>query len=109
MNAGKAEIKGLELEVNVPLSDRAALLLDAHYRHVSELFGDNDNNLLEVRAARDEVDAQAALAWGDYEIALWGKNLTDERFEIQQATFFGATFAIFSAPRTYGLTLRWTP
>ena len=159
LNAGKAEIRGLELEVSgrphdrldlglsyayldaefielieegrdlsgnrlprtpehdltlsaglsVPLSDRAALLFDAHYRHVSELFGDNDNNLLEVRAARDEVDARAALAWGDYEIALWGKNLTDERFEVQQATFFGATFAIFSAPRTYGLTFRWTP
>ncbi len=50
-----------------------------------------------------------ALAWGDYEITLWGRNLNNERWEIQQATFFGAAFALYSAPRTYGLSFRWMP
>ena len=55
-------------------------------------------------------DARAALSGGHgWEIALWGKNLGDERY-VAQATDdgLGMGYRVFNAPRTYGEPLRPT-
>ena len=159
LNAGKAEIKGLELQLDGRPAERlrlglnytyldailteyfedgvdysgnrlsrspehnavvlagydfavgkkALLTVEANYHYVSKIFDDNSNNDLETRKPRNEVDARIILTTSNFEISLWGKNLTDERFELHQATFVGAVFAIYSAPRTYGVSFGWRP
>ena len=88
---------------------KALLTVEANYHYVSKIFDDNSNNDLETRKPRNEVDARIILTTSNFEISLWGKNLTDERFELHQATFVGAVFAIYSAPRTYGVSFGWRP
>jgi len=53
------------------------------------------------------VDARASVASASgWELAVWAKNLTDERY-VAQATDngIGMGYRIFNAPRTYGVTL----
>ncbi len=159
LNAGKAEIKGLELQLNgaptdhlrlglnytyldailtkyvedgvdysgnrlsrspehnavalagydVPVGSKSLLTVEANYHYVSKIFDDNSNNELETRQPRNQVDARLIFTSGNFEVSLWGRNLTNERFELHQATFIGAVFAIYSAPRTYGVSFGWRP
>jgi iron complex outermembrane receptor protein len=159
LNAGKAEIKGLEMQLTGRPADRlrlglnytyldatlteyveegvdysgnrlsrspehnvaavagydfvvgkkSLLTVEANYHYVSKVFYDNSNTELETVEPRNEVDARLILTTGDFEISLWGKNLTDEQFETHQATFVGAVFAIYSAPPTYGVSFGWRP
>jgi iron complex outermembrane recepter protein len=88
---------------------KALLTVEANYHYVSEVYYDNSNSELETVEPRNEVDARIVLTTGDFEFSLWGKNLTDERFEAHQATFVGAVFAIYSAPPTYGVSFGWRP
>lgn len=44
---------------------------------------------------------------GDYEIALWGKNLSDETFAVQSYSLFGAYPVAYNSPRTYGVNFRY--
>ncbi|RMF11510.1 MAG: TonB-dependent receptor [Alphaproteobacteria bacterium] len=41
------------------------------------------------------------------ELALWGKNLTDEEYQSHVIPFLGNGFSLFGPPRTYGLTATW--
>lgn len=49
---------------------------------------------------------------GDWSVALWGRNLTDETynvrmFDLYDLDFVGQRFAILGDPRTYGVELRY--
>jgi iron complex outermembrane receptor protein len=55
------------------------------------------------------MDAQLALRFGtdqQYNLSLWGKNLTDEIFFVNKASFpsVGTVEALIGDPRTYGLS-----
>jgi len=41
----------------------------------------------------------------NYEISVWGKNLTDEEYTLSIIPFAGSGFAVFAPPTTYGVTL----
>lgn len=43
----------------------------------------------------------------NWEVAVWGKNLTDERFAIGSYSLFGAFPVSYNAPRTYGVSFRY--
>jgi iron complex outermembrane receptor protein len=68
----------------------------------------NDPRL--VQPAFDIVNAYASFATSDrrWEIALYGTNLTDERYRISGNSSFGLGLveSTFSAPREFGATLR---
>jgi len=93
-----------------PLANGAEILVSADYQYESFIYDDNSNNDLEVREPSEFVDARAVYtaASGDWQVSVWGKNLTDELARTFQATFSGANFGAYAPPRTYGVTLRWT-
>ncbi|HEY0941317.1 MAG TPA: TonB-dependent receptor [Steroidobacter sp.] len=52
--------------------------------------------LLDARVALQSLDAQ-------WELALFGKNLTDELYRVDAIPFLGDVFSRFGAPRSYGV------
>ena len=61
--------------------------------------------------SRDLLNARVALdlASGKYQIALWGKNLTDEEYVANVLPFFdsfGHVIQYFGVPATYGADFR---
>jgi iron complex outermembrane receptor protein len=83
----------------------ASVQANAHYS--SEVFKEALNTPYLKAESYWLVDARAALASRDgWEVAVWGKNLGDERY-VTQATDdgLGMGYRIFNAPRTYGVTV----
>jgi iron complex outermembrane receptor protein len=77
----------------------------AHYS--SEVFKEALNTPYLFADSYWLVDARAALVSQDgWEIAIWGKNLGDERY-VTTATDngIGMGYRVFNAPRTFGVTL----
>jgi len=72
---------------------------DAFYHEVTNIPATliDDYGLLDARLAL-ELD-------NGFEIAIWGKNLTDEEYQSHVIPFLGSGFSLFGAPRTYGVTL----
>jgi iron complex outermembrane receptor protein len=52
--------------------------------------------LLDARVALQTREAQ-------WEVALFGKNLTDELYRLDAIPFLGDVFSRFGAPRSYGV------
>ncbi|MGH8285920.1 MAG: TonB-dependent receptor, partial [Steroidobacteraceae bacterium] len=84
-----------------------ALNLRATYTWQGDLFWATDN------IAKEEpyglLDARIGLAPEDasWEVALWGKNITDELYRVNIIPFFGEEVSQYGAPRTYGVDLSW--
>jgi iron complex outermembrane recepter protein len=90
-------------------SSGAELEFAVDYQYESHIWDDASNSGNEFRDPTHFVDARAIYTGpnGDWSLALWGKNLTDELTRTHQATFLGATFVSYNPPPTYGVTLRW--
>ncbi len=83
----------------------AAVQMGAHYS--SKVFKEALNTHYLSADSYWLVDARASVASKDgWELALWAKNLGDERY-VTQATDdgLGMGYRVFNAPRTYGATL----
>lgn len=86
-----------------------ALNLSMNYSWQSDMYWATDN------IAREDsyglLDARIGLAPPDapWEVAIWGKNLSDELYRVNIISFFGEEVSQFGAPRTFGLdvTLRF--
>ncbi|GHF17547.1 TonB-dependent receptor [Kordiimonas sediminis] len=52
------------------------------------------------------LDARIAYAFKEnqYEVALWGKNLTNKDYQTHVIPFVGSGFSLFGPPRTYGVS-----
>ena len=78
------------------------------YQYESEVYDgiDNDPNL--VRPPKRLVDARLVVdtpySWN---IAIWGKNLTNEIYRTHQFYLLGGQFATYGPPRTFGATVTW--
>ena len=83
----------------------ASVQADAHYS--SHVFKEALNTPYLAADAYWVYDARAALASDTgWELAVWGKNLGDERYVVQATDDgLGMGYRIFNAPRTYGVTL----
>jgi iron complex outermembrane receptor protein len=105
-NAPKVSFNGqARYEWEVASGWTASVQANAHYS--SRVFKEALNTPYLSADSYWLVDARAALASRDgWEIAVWGKNLGDERY-VTQATDngIGMGYRIFNAPRTYGVTL----
>lgn len=91
------------------LGTGAEIEFAADYQYESHIWDDASNASTEFRDPTHFIDARIVYTapGGDWSLALWGRNLTDELTRTHQATFLGANFASFNAPTTYGATLRW--
>jgi iron complex outermembrane receptor protein len=83
----------------------ARLQVDGHY--ADDMFKDALNDPLTATEGYWLVNARASLFSGsDWEVALWGKNLSDERYVTQGVNnlALGIGFRVYGAPRTYGVS-----
>lgn len=63
-----------------PVAEDARLVLRADWRHLGRIYYEIDNVL--HSPGRDSLDARIAFETAHWSFALWGKNLTDERWAI---------------------------
>lgn len=92
------------------LASGGGLSLQGEFRHKDKVYQDPD--VLEIAAvpAYDVFDARLAYTVpnGNFEFALWGKNLADEEYLLHN--FPGVTgegAGTPAPPRTYGVTVSW--
>jgi iron complex outermembrane recepter protein len=77
-------------------------------RYADDMFKDALNDPLIATPSYWVWNARASLALpNDWDIAVWGKNLADERYVTQGVNNLplGVGFRVYGAPRTFGVTL----
>jgi iron complex outermembrane receptor protein len=91
------------------LTLRADVKWTDDYRTEINYFDDKANWRITEIESFTLVDARAAYALTDsnIEVALWGKNLTDEEYPMHTIPFLGNGFSIYAPPRTYGVSVSW--
>ena len=71
------------------------------------------NDYIDRRTVIEEQDLlDARVAWVSrdmqWEVALWGKNLSDEEYVSHSYVIGPGVIGVWGAPRTFGLTVNWT-
>lgn len=91
------------------LGELGSAFVRGDYTYQTEYFLEASNTPLEVQPSFGIADARAAYESpsGKWEVALWGKNLTDELVATHITAFpaFRQTLNIYQPPRTYGVSL----
>ncbi len=84
-----------------------ALNFNAAYSWQSDLFWNTDN--IARQEAYGLLDLRVGLAPQDakWEVALYGKNVSDKLYRVNAIAFFGEEVSQFAAPRTVGIDLSW--
>ncbi|MBL8549452.1 MAG: TonB-dependent receptor [Hyphomonadaceae bacterium] len=99
----------LGVQYRFDLADAGSIVMRADYTYQTEIFLEASNTPLEVQPDYDMIDARVAYesAGGRWELAAWGKNLTDELVLTHSTAFapFQQRLNIYQPPETYGLTL----
>lgn len=92
-----------------PITDRlsGSVQIDGKYNGEYEL---NTENLPWL--AQDSyflINSQVSIADLDagWELSVWGRNLSDERFSVGSYSLFGSFPVYYNTPRTFGATLRY--
>jgi iron complex outermembrane receptor protein len=87
------------------LNEKLSLVLRGEVRNMGEFYTDIQNTL--KQPAYTLLNANIALAYGNYSLSIWGQNLTDEAYLAfgNADTSFGRSVRT-AAPRTFGLTLK---
>lgn len=102
----------LGAEYNFDISDALGSYIRADYSYRGGMFHNPDNIKPEFyTSGYGLLSARAALLLNNsgLEIALWGKNLTDEVYDVNKwITFLGTSHSQFGTPRTYGIELRYS-
>jgi len=82
------------------------LSLRADYNWSDEFFYAPSNGENSIQPSFGVLNGRVAYDINDnYEISVWGKNLTDEEYTLSIIPFAGSGFAVFAPPTTYGVTL----
>lgn len=99
-------------EYHFDISDALGSYIRADYSYRGGMFHNPDNIKPEFYTSDYSLlSARAALLLtnSSLEIALWGKNLTDEVYDVNKwITFLGTSVSQFGTPRTYGIELRYS-
>ena len=102
----------LGAEYNFDISDALGSYIRADYSYRGGMFHNPDNIKPEFYTSDyGLLSARAALLLNNsgLEIALWGKNLTNEVYDVNKwITFLGTSHSQFGTPRTYGIELRYS-
>ena len=91
------------------LSNGGNIALQGTYRSLAKSFGDVDNLSFGIIPAYSVVDARATynLPGDQLSIAIWGDNLANEDYFLNNFPNIGSGWAVPAPPRTYGLTVNW--
>ncbi len=97
-------LKSFELE-------RGTLALQANYHYQDDVFFETSNNPLLAQDAYGLLDGRISFSSpdGDWEVALWGRNLTDERYLLGVVGLgaFGYNLQSWGEPLTWGVDVTW--
>lgn len=99
-------------EYRFQVSDRLGSYIRADYSHRGGMYHNPDNTMPDFyTSGYDLLSARAALTlpFDGLEIALWGKNLTGEVYDVNKwITFLGTSASQYGTPRTYGVELKYS-
>jgi iron complex outermembrane receptor protein len=90
------------------VGDNMVARIQGGAQYSDDVFKDAINDPVIAAEAYWLYDARIAVgdAAGDWEVALWGQNLSDEQYVVQGLNSgLGAGNRTFNAPRTFGITL----
>jgi iron complex outermembrane receptor protein len=92
-----------------PLANGGSLALQGSWRYVGRAFGDVDNLAFGATPAYDVVDARVTYAFpGEaWSVSVWGNNLLDEDYYLNNFPNLGSGWGTPAPPRTYGITFNW--
>ncbi len=95
------------LDYKMPISS-GALDFRTQYAFVDDQFNDYPTRTETIIEQAKLLDA--SVSWtspeGRYQVLLWGKNLTDERYITHSYRIGPGSIGVWSAPATYGLTAK---
>lgn len=101
----------LSLEYTIPVSRVGDLELRADYSYRDEIANDAVNTPELLEGSLELWNARAAFmsTSGHWEVAVFGRNLTDERYLSSglSTTSFGIIEGIYGRPREYGLSVNY--
>jgi len=92
-----------------PLKDGGSVAFQANFRYIAKSFGDVDNLFYGVVPSYDVADARItyAPAGDNWAISLWGSNLADEDYFLNNFPNLGSGWVTPAPPRTFGVTVNW--
>ncbi len=93
----ETEFGALDLHVDWNFKDEYTPYVTPAQQAVSQM---PDHQILNARLALQDIRVGGS---GQLEVALWGKNMTDEEYRIMATPFGNWTVSTFGEPRTYGL------
>lgn len=99
----------LSAQYIAPLGDQLSLLMRVDYSYQDEIFLDIDNSSISAADSHELVNVRLALqSEGVWELALWGRNITDEDYRVHALdSTFGANLSaatIVGDPGMWGVT-----
>ncbi len=100
---------GITLGYSDSLSDVLSINANINYSWQDEVANDAINTPELIQASRSLLNMRASLAYRSrYEVALFGKNLTDESYIVSGSAdipTFGGVEAVYAPPREWGVEL----
>jgi len=87
-----------------------SLTFDIDYTYVDDQFTDPGNLQVDAIESYDLLGARVAYApdSGNWELAIWGRNLADEEYtKVNNDNFLGTPRTVWGDPRLYGLTFSY--
>lgn len=97
-------------KLTLPIGSVGEIALRAEAQYKSEIFFDPDNTVVPGREPGHtlvDLGATYSPAHGEWEVAVWGKNVSDELYRENTLIVGDSGYSRYGAPRTYGLTLRY--
>jgi iron complex outermembrane receptor protein len=93
------------IQYSWPLGNWGSALVRGDYSYQDEVFFDVENTPVSAAEEYDLVHARLSLRHNSgFELAVWGKNLTDEEYFVHAFDLSGAGYAIYGDPRMWGVT-----
>lgn len=93
-----------------PVGTSAEMVFNLSYNYTDDQFSDPSNSAVDAIDSYELWNARVAYlpSSQNWELALWGKNLTDEAYNrVNNDNFLGTARTVWGAPRTYGLTFTY--
>ena len=95
-------------QLTQPISDTLDLLARGEYNRTGEVWYDQRNALNTERSPIDIVNARLGVGNDTWELALWSRNLFNERYNSDAVVILPVAHAVFrAADRSYGVEARY--
>ncbi|MGA0545088.1 TonB-dependent receptor [Brevundimonas sp. VNH65] len=85
-----------------------AFSLKANYTRTGEAFWGPENTIKQDAFGLVDASLRIQPPGADWNVTVWGKNLSDELYAVAAQTFFGDLMNYYGPPRTFGVDLRYS-